>query len=139
MNGPIKQKFHHFRFDIVQIIYFIFGIKLLISNPFYFKNDQYILKKWQKWPINVTNHILQSLYYLISTLDIILDIIQDFITNKFKTFSGRLMPDFWAEKKMYAEWKIDIGKEDMEEIILEKLHMVISDPGKNQEKIIGKS
>ena len=83
--------------------------------------------------------MFQSLYYFISNLDIILDIIQDFITNKFKTFSGRLMPDFWAEKKMYAEWKIDIGKEDMEEIILEKLHMVISDPGKNQEKIIGKS
>ena len=69
-------------------------------------------------------------------LEILMDLITGFITDKYRLLSGKLMPDFWSAKQMYVEWKKEIKREDMEEIVIEKLQMVMSDPENNQEKIV---
>ena len=43
--------------------------------------------------------------------------------------SGMLIPEFWSDNRVYAEWGKDINLEQMESIVKEKLILIDSDPG----------
>ena len=62
--------------------------------------------------------------------DVVIDFILELpLNDPDRRPSGLLIPEFWSDNRVYAEWGKDINLEQMESIVKEKLILIDSDPG----------
>merc|ERR1712038_1619236 len=68
--------------------------------------------------------------------DVVIDFILELpLNDPDRRPSGLLIPEFWSDNRVYAEWGKDINLEQMESIVKEKLILIDSDPEEHKDKI----
>ena len=68
--------------------------------------------------------------------DVVIDFILELpLNDPDRRPSGLLIPEFWSDNRVYAEWGKDINLEQMESIVKEKLILIDSDPGSYSTRI----